>query len=559
MYTSHFGLTEIPFMITPDPRYLFMGGCHREAIAHLLYGIREHGGFVQLTGEVGTGKTTLCRALLEQLPLEVDVALLWNPRLTAVELLAAVCDELRITYSPGMTSLKVLIDALYQHLLEAHRQGRRTVLIIDEAQNLTTDVLEEIRLLTNLETAKEKLLQVILIGQPELCQLLKRPELRQVAQRITARYHLHAFSAEESGAYIGHRVKTAGGGETLFTPGALRSVHRWAGGVPRLINILCDRALLGTYVQGNRHVDARTVWQATREVQGEGLRSSTRRQGLWIAGVAVLAAALSGVWMWTISVGSLAGLPSQVEPMAATMRAQEAPEVPALPPVVPSPPLVPPPLVPPPQSVLRLTDVLADPSVARDKSTALMSLYGRWGVDARDQSSDFDCERESLAGLRCLVKTGMWSKLRRFNLPAILTLVTADGTKHYATLTALVDDAAALDFSGQQFTFPLSQLERVWDGSFIVLWKAPPVRALPLVSGMRGRDVEWLRQRLGELDGRPVVTRHAEVFDAELAARVRRFQRSRALVSDGIVGEETLIHLSTAVPDAGAPLLVAKR
>ena len=228
MYTSHFGLTEVPFMITPDPRYLFMGGSHREAMAHLLYGIREYGGFVQLTGEVGTGKTTLCRALLEQLPPEVDVALLWNPRLTGVELLAAVCDELRLAYPPGTTSLKVLIDSLYQHLLAAHQQGRRTVLVIDEAQNLTADVLEEIRLLTNLETTKEKLLQVILIGQPELSQLLQRPELRQVAQRITARYHLRPFSAKESCAYIRHRVQTAGGSETLFTARALRSAHRRA-------------------------------------------------------------------------------------------------------------------------------------------------------------------------------------------------------------------------------------------------------------------------------------------------------------------------------------------
>src|SRR2546427_2900510 len=202
MYTSHFGLTEVPFMITPDPRYLFMGGSHREAMAHLLYGIRGYGGFVPLTGEVGTGKTTVCRALLEQLPPEVDVALLWNPRLTGVELLAAVSDELRLAYPPGTTSLQVLIDALYQHLLAAHQHGRRTVLVIDEAQHLTADVLEEIRLLTNLETTKEKLLQVILIGQPELSQLLQRPELRQVAQRITARYHLRPCSTRESCAYI---------------------------------------------------------------------------------------------------------------------------------------------------------------------------------------------------------------------------------------------------------------------------------------------------------------------------------------------------------------------
>jgi general secretion pathway protein A len=555
MYTSHFGLTEIPFMITPDPRYLFMGGCHREAMAHLLYGIFEHGGFVQLTGEVGTGKTTLCRALLEQLPPEIDVALLWNPRLTGVELLAAVCDELRIAYPPGTSSLKMLIDVLYQHLLEAHRQGRRTVLIIDEAQNLTADVLEEIRLLTNLETAQEKLLQVILIGQPELCQLLERPELRQVAQRITARYHLHAFAVEESRAYIVHRVKTAGGGEMLFTPGALRSVHRWAGGVPRLINILCDRALLGTYTQGKRYVDARTVRRATREVQAEEPQSPARHRGLWLAGVASLAAALSGAWMWTMSVGSNASLPTQVERVALTTSVQESPTIPPPPPAL----VVTPPLVVPQQSALRLVDVLADPSVARDKATALVSLYGRWGIDYRDQPSDFDCEREVLAGLRCLVKTGTWSKLRRLNLPAILTLVTTDSTKHYATLTSLVEDAAALDFGGRQFTFPLSQLERVWDGSFIILWKAPPVRALPLVAGMRGRDVEWLRQRLGEFDGMTVTGSTVEVFDAELANRVRRFQRSRALVSDGIVGEETMVHLSTAIPDAGAPLLASKR
>src|SRR2546422_673592 len=311
MYAAYFGLSERPFSLAPDPRYLYLSDAHREALAHLLYGLGEGGSFVQLTGEVGTGKTTVCRALLEQLPPDVDVAMIFNPRLTSVELLAAVCDELRVSYQSGTTSLKVLVDALSRALLDAHAQGHRTVLIIDEAQNLSADVLEEIRLLTNLETTREKLLQVILIGQPELYQLLKRPELRQVAQRITARYHLNAFSAEESSAYIGHRLKMAGGGETLFTPGALRSVHRWAGGVPRLINILCDRALLGTYAQGKRHVDARTVQQATREVQGEGLRSSARRRGLWMAGVAVLAAALSGVWMWTISGSSHAGLPSQ--------------------------------------------------------------------------------------------------------------------------------------------------------------------------------------------------------------------------------------------------------
>src|SRR3989441_9441012 len=194
MYPAYFGLTERPFSLAPDPRYLYLSDVHREALAHLLYGIGEGGSFVQLTGEVGTGKTTVCRALLEQLPPEVDVAMIFSPRLTAVELLSAVCDELRVPYPAGTTSLKVLVDALSRTLLDTHARGRRTVVIIHEAQNLSMEVLEELRLLTNIETTRDKLLQVILIGQPELVNLMERPALRQLAPRITARYHPRPFS-----------------------------------------------------------------------------------------------------------------------------------------------------------------------------------------------------------------------------------------------------------------------------------------------------------------------------------------------------------------------------
>jgi len=204
MYAAHFGLTERPFSLAPDPRYLYLSDAHREALAHLLYGLGEGGSFVQLTGEVGTGKTTVCRALLEQLPADVDVAMIFNSQLTSLELLAAVCDELRVPYPAGTKSLKVLIDALSHALLDAHARRRRTVLIIDEAQNLSSRALEEVRLLTNLETTKEKLLQVILIGQPELAEHLARRNLRQLAQRVTARYHLRPFSEPETHKYIQH-------------------------------------------------------------------------------------------------------------------------------------------------------------------------------------------------------------------------------------------------------------------------------------------------------------------------------------------------------------------
>src|SRR5438309_5692705 len=272
MYAAYFGLTERPFSLAPDPRYLFLSEGHREALAHLVYGL-QGGGFVQLTGEVGTGKTTVCRALLDQLPVDVDVAMIFTPRLTAVELLSAVCDELHVPYPAGATSLKVLVDSLSRALLDGHARGRRTVVIIDEAQNLSMEVLEELRLLTNIETTRDKLLQVILIAQPELVNLMERPALRQLAQRITARYHLRPLSYTETRAYVRHRLQIAGQRQMIFTPVALRVIHRRSGGVARLINNICDRALLGAFGRTKRRVTAGTARQAALEVSGSaGIR-----------------------------------------------------------------------------------------------------------------------------------------------------------------------------------------------------------------------------------------------------------------------------------------------
>src|SRR3989449_5555608 len=288
MYAAYFGLSERPFSLAPDPRYLYLSDAHREALAHLLYGLGEGGSFVQLTGEVGTGKTTVCRALLEQLPPDVDVAMIFNPRLTSVELLAAVCDELRVSYQSGTTSLKVLVDALSRALLDAHARGRRTVLIIDEAQNLSSRVLEEIRLLTNLETTKEKLLQVILIGQPELADHLARPNLRQLAQRVTARYHLRPFTEAETHRYVQHRMEIAGQRQPIFTRLAVRTAHRLSGGIPRLLNTICDRALLGAYATGQTRVKDAVVRRAAREVLG---RRRSRRWKVATATAALLVVA----------------------------------------------------------------------------------------------------------------------------------------------------------------------------------------------------------------------------------------------------------------------------
>jgi general secretion pathway protein A len=555
MYTAYFGLTEPPFSIAPDPRFLYMSERHREALAHLLYGISAGGGFVQLTGEVGTGKTTLCRCLLEQVPPEVDVALILNPRLTDVELLATVCDELRVPYPAGTSSRKLLVDGLYQRLLDGHARGRRTVLIIDEAQNLAPEVLEQVRLLTNLETTTQKLLQVILIGQPELIRILEREDLRQLAQRVTARYHLLPFSEAETSAYISHRLEVAGQKQKLFSDEAMREVHRAARGIPRLINAICDRALLGAYAQDRRRIEVATVRRAASEVLGRPVARHAVRPWQWAAlalGAVALAALLA-----TLGIGRIGLAPVG----AALSRTGPGPRTGS------STPVTSPSDTPrgvgaattgngKPTQGVSLAKLLSDPSVRGDKKSAFVSLYGRWGLRVDESAGALGCERGEPLGFRCLSRSGTWAKLRRVDLPAIIELATPPTwDRRYATVAAVDDETATLDFGGRRYTFPLREVDRYWDGPFTVLWKRPALSNLSIGPGMRGRDVLWVRQRLGELDGAPVGNTNRDLFDEELRARVIAFQRSRSLQPDGIVGEETLAHLSISPGDPDVPRL----
>jgi len=542
MYASHFGLTERPFSLAPDPRYLYLSDGHREALAHLLYGLGEGGGFVQLTGEVGTGKTTVCRTLLDQLPPEVDVAMIFNPRLTSAELIATVCDELRVPYPTGTRSLKVLVDALSRALLDAHARGRRTVLIIDEAQNLSMEVLEELRLLTNLETTRHKLLQVILIGQPELGELLQRTELRQLSQRVTARYHLRPFTFAETRAYVQHRMAIAGQQTAIFSDAALRVAHARAAGVPRLINSVCDRALLGAFSRGRRRVTAGIVRRAAAEVLGRRMR---RRP--WIpaaAAAAVLIMLVAGATaLGTAWFGRIGSAWSLTPPPAPS-------------PVPVSPAIAAPPAPPAPPRPSLAAVLSASPGTA-DKDVAFTTLYAQWGVEYRARSGVSGCEYGRAAGFRCLARAGTWTVLRRLDLPALLTLATTAGDKHYAVLTALADDTATVTVGEHELTLPLAEVERVWDGDFVTLWKAPALAAASLLPGMGGRDVRWLRQRLGDLDGTPAGT--GLVYDDDLKRRVVAFQQAHALTPDGIAGEETLLRLSTKAADSVAPSLSRAR
>jgi len=296
MYLEHFGLAEAAFSIAPDPRYLFLSQRHREALAHLLYGIRHSDGFVVLTGEVGAGKTTVCRCLLEQIPADCDIALVFNPKLSVVELLATICEEFHIALPEGNTSIKVFIDRINEHLLATHARGRHAVLIIDEAQSLDPEVLEQIRLLTNLETNERKLLRIVLLGQPQLRDVLARPELLQLSQRILARYHLDPLSQDETVAYVAHRLHVAGAARNPFKPAAQRLLYRLSGGIPRLINVIADRALLGAYVRGDTDVHRETVAEAGQEVLGRP--PSRRWQRFALAGSAAAAGlALAAIYV----------------------------------------------------------------------------------------------------------------------------------------------------------------------------------------------------------------------------------------------------------------------
>ena len=334
MYKHYFGIDEKPFSITPDPRYLLLTQGHEEALAHLLYGIGNGGGFVLLTGEVGTGKTSVCRRLLELVDDTVHCALVLNPHLNELDLAAVICDELGVHYPTVTKSLKMLVDLLNQHLLALHARGGRAVVLIDEAQNLSPSVLEELRLLTNLETEKQKLLQIILVGQPELNDLLRRRDLRQVAQRITARYHLMPLKGAETQAYIAHRLQVAGVPPSLFSRRSVSLIHKLSGGVPRLINLICDRAMLGAYVQERRAIDRALARRAARQVFGPGGpqpapdRSGRRRRVAALGAFAMVLAVASpwfakGPWIdqwlrqektWALLVPSLDAVDSQPAP-----------------------------------------------------------------------------------------------------------------------------------------------------------------------------------------------------------------------------------------------------
>jgi general secretion pathway protein A len=572
MYTSFFGLAEKPFAITPDPRYLYLSERHAEALAHLLYGINESGGFIQLTGEVGTGKTTVVRTLLSRVPHHADVAVILNPRVTPVEFLLTICEELGLDIADAdRDSVKQMVDALNRRLLQAHAEGRRIIVLVDEAQNLSFEVLEQVRLLTNLETPTQKLLQIILIGQPELRDLLDRTDLRQLAQRITGRYHLMPLSREETKGYVRHRLRVAGATEEIFTPAALSEVHRLSSGIPRVINVACDRALLGAYTQETRRITAALVRQAAGEVYGRRFLPTWLG---WVAGgigSVVLAAGLFAAWqLWHAQITALltaapvstraapavsppppsaagaatpAATSSSASPSAAAPATAAPAAVVSVAPLLPAPPLA------------TIHDLLADNSANTTDTAAFRRLLSLWGTAMADEKDP--CGQARKAGLACLDQRGSWAQVRTLNRPAILTLTDDAGQRHRVVLSALDEKYATLDLGEHNHRVALDDLSRDWFGDFTVIWKPKTVRTRLLSVGMQGDEVRWLRRSLNALRGGSSDPEHADVFDEELAIAVQNFQREHRLNVDGIAGLQTQVVLDTALAEPGSPMLLA--
>ena len=500
MYLEHYGLREPPFSITPDPRFVFLSERHRDALAHLLFGIGQGGGggFVQLTGEVGTGKTTLCRLLLEQLPADTRVALVLNPRLTPVELLETLCEELHVDVEGRRGSLKALVDALNRYLLDAYAQGLRVVLIVDEAQDLSLDALEQVRLLTNLETDTQKLLQIILLGQPELRTLLAREDMRQLAQRITARFHLTPLDAGETERYLRHRHAIAGGVHLPFSRSAIKRLHAHSGGVPRLINVLAERSLLAGYARDATTVDAGIIDLAAKEA----LPTSAARRPM--PGTLLAAAAAIGVVAVT-AIGLWNGRPVQAPAAIASATAH---------PVIASPATVP--VIPPALPFLDGGELATRIATAGPASPdAWRSLLASWRlpVDPADVAIAMQCAPLLTTDVHCLRARATLDKLAAIGRPVLLHL-RSDGHDAWAELLGVGALRARLQLAGSAVEVSRVALQRAWKGEYIAFWRTPAMPAtLPT-------DID----------------------------AVRRFQSDHGLVADGVAGPETSFALAADAP-----------
>ncbi len=538
MYRDFFGINENPFSNSPDPKYIFMSQRHSEALAHLMWGVQGDNGFVMLTGEVGTGKTTLCRYLAEQLDDHVKLALCLNPKISDVDLLTTICEELGIDITDVVHTVKDLTSVLNTFLLDLYANGGRAVLMIDEAQNLSFELLEQVRLLTNLETTHNKLLQVILVGQTELKDHIDQFSLRQLSQRISARYHLDPLNATETDQYIAHRIAIAGLPQALFSASALNIIYKNSRGIPRLINSICDRCLLGAYVAGKKVVSKRLATNATDEVLGTKAPSLNK-----LTPITVMAATVLTIWIIAYGLFGLlnlplpfglntthnAGSPSEPGP-AISGRIDEYTE--------------------------QTTRLLAALEPADTVEAAFLRMIALWKTKKGFQGETVSCQDTANVGLACLNWEGSWDEVRQLNRPFIIELVTPQGDAHSVLVRTLQDGSATLELSARLVQIPEHMLRALRPGNFLLLWQPPPFYNRTLRPNMTGNDVAWVRKRLNKASlGLPVAVSNPEYYDDSLLKEVNSFNRRHNRPDDGLIDPATLILMDNTLGDVIVPVL----
>ena len=552
MYESFFGLNEEPFSIAPDPRFLYMSEKHKEALAHLMYGLRRGGGFVVLTGEIGAGKTTVWRCFLEQLPLRLDVAYVVNPKLGVNALLTRICEDLHVEL-PGGAAVTDPIDAIHGHLLLTQTLGRRALIVVDEAQSLSIDVLEQLRLLTNLVTSERKLVQVLLIGQPELRTMIEKPLLEPLAQRVVTRFHLPALPATETDRYIAHRMAVAGlNGELPFDAASLRLIHKLCGGVPRRINVLCDRALHDAYTAGLQRVDANVVSAAADAVFGRlppAARLAVPAGSPWVSRFGWVGAAAAVLAVGSVLVPRLTSAPAPspaavaaIEP-APGAAGQLAAAAARTPPAAASPPALA--LSPVPAlAVTTATNRVATDGLdaafrapESEEPQAWRALARLWGASLGPGEPCALAPQQSLA---CFRGRGGLGLIRQLGRPGIVKLVDERGRTAHVLLSGLGAGTASLRFGGADHTVPLALLARVWRGEFATFWRTPPGYRAGDAANAARPTAAWLGQRFAHIDGAARVPDD----DAALRSRIFAFQLAHDLEPDGLPGPLTLIQLN---------------
>jgi len=570
MYYDFFGFREPPFSIAPDPRYLYLSERHKEALAHLMYGVQGQGGFIVITGEVGTGKTTVSRCFIENAPPHVDIALILNPRLSARELLSAISDELEIAHPAG-ASIKQLVDLINRDLLKAHAAGRHKVLMIDEAQSLSADVLEQLRLLTNLETAEKKLLQIVLLGQPELQQILALPKLRQLNQRVTARYHLDAIGGNELPAYLSYRLGVAGMRGDVFSPAAVRKLYRLSKGIPRLINLISDRALLGAYAEGEHEVTPAHIRQAAKEVGGSnlgpkpaGTGGKTDLPGYLVFAASLLLAIISTFWLYQkwpeYGFGREAVAETNEAPadQGGTVQRESEPEEqfdeqseglqrPLLVEGVSS-------KLNPGQPSFRFSEQ------ALNLPEAFRGLFELWGVEYSPQESPIACDFARASGLGCLERQGSRRSLTFLDRPAMLMLQDDAGNRGYVVLRHLNGDDAEIVLPGGSAQISFSSLEPFWFGDYRLLWQLPDYVVSRMASDDATGEELWIGVRMMELADTHGESPADSARIKRLSAKdqVRWYQSFRGLTVDGISGAMTVIQINNDLK-ADVPRLVSTK